>query len=192
MAEHFSANTAWSWVWVNPTASTDAMGAKEPALALRVYQRDGAVDWHGFARVGAHTGASVGAAAAWVASDSMELHASANYRNRTDSKALIGASWTNQSQLSLLTEAWWDGSAPSMLRNNMFMRLSWQHDGWQPALDLLYTPADRGRALTVSVSWQGDRVLVQGGLRSYGGPANAVLMQLPARSLAYVATSWTF
>jgi hypothetical protein len=192
MAEHFSASTAWSWVWVNPTASTDAMGAKEPVLAVRVYQRDGAVDWHGFARVGAHTGASVGAAAAWVASDAMELHASANYHHRTDSKALIGATWTNQSQLSLLTEAWWDGSAPSMLRNNVYLRLCWQHEAWQPALDLLYTPADQGRVWTASLNWQGDQVQLQGGLRAHNGPANAVLMQLPVRGLAYVATTWTF
>ena len=64
MAEHFDASTAWSWVWVNPTASSDASGPAEPALALRVYQRDGADDWHGFARLGAHSGASVGAAVA--------------------------------------------------------------------------------------------------------------------------------
>jgi hypothetical protein len=92
----------------------------------------------------------------------------------------------------LLTEAWWDGSAPSMLRNNVYLRLSWQHEAWQPALDMLYTPADQGRVWTASLSWQGDRVQLQGGLRAYSGPANAVLMQLQVRSLAYVATTWTF
>lgn len=191
MAEHFDASTAWSWVWVNPTASNDALGAAEPALALRLYQRDGAVDWHGFARVGAHSGASVGAAASWVASDALELHGSL----RTGAglqKLLLGGTWTNQDQLSLLTEAWWDGSAISMLRRNLYLRLSWQHDAWQPALDMLYTPADQGRILTASLTWQGDRVQVQGGLRSYGGPANAVLMQLPVSAMAYIAGTWTF
>ena len=260
MAEHFDASTAWSWVWVNPTASSDASGAAEPALALRVYQRDGAVDWHGFARLGAHSGASVGAAAAWVASEATELHASLRYLQRVDSSAidpaagvlstnnpwqsvtqsnvkqlLLGGTWTNEDQLSVLAEAWWDGTAPSdaqwdawsarnaqlgslaamgvpaaavagnlawqtrafstsqsLRRSNVFVRLSWQHDAWQPALDMLYTPADQGRILTASLTWQGDRVQVQGGLRAYGGPGNSVLMQTPVSATAYVAGTWTF
>ena len=260
MAEHFDASTAWSWVWVNPTASSDALGVAEPALALRVYQRDGAVDWHGFARLGAHSGASVGAAAAWVASEAVELHASLRYLQRVDSSAidpaagvlspnnpwqavtqsnvkqlLLGGTWTNESQLSLLAEAWWDGTAPSdaqwdawsarnaqlgamaamgvpaaavagnlawqtqafsasqsLRRSNVFLRLSWQHDAWQPALDMLYTPADQGRILTASLTWQGDRMQMQGGLRSYGGPANAVLMQVPVSAMAYLSGTWTF
>ena len=260
MAEHFDASTAWSWVWVNPTASSDALGAAEPALALRVYQRDGAVDWHGFARVGTHSGASVGAAAAWVASEAVELHASLRYLQRVDGSAidpaagvlslsnpwqavtqsnvkqlLLGGTWTNESQLSLLAEAWWDGTAPSdaqwdawsarntqlnalaamgvpaaavagnlawqtqafsasqsLRRSNVFLRLSWQHDAWQPALDMLYAPADQGRILTASLTWQGDRMQVQGGLRAYGGPANAVLMQVPVSATAYIAGTWTF
>jgi len=260
MVEHFDASTAWSWVWVNPTASSDARAAAEPALALRVYQRDGAVDWHGFARLGAHSGASVGAAAAWVASEAVELHASLRYLQRVDSSAidpaagvlslsnpwqavtqsnvkqlLLGGTWTNESQLSLLAEAWWDGTAPSdaqwdawsarntqlgalaglgvpaaavagnlawqtqafsasqsLRRSNVFLRLSCQHDAWQPALDMLYTPADQGRILTASLTWQGDRMQVQGGLRAYGGPANAVLMHVPVSATAYIAGTWTF
>ena len=260
MAEHFSASTAWSWVWVNPTASSDALGGNEPALAARVYQRQGAVDLHGFARLGAHTGASGGAAAVWVASDALELHGSLRYLQRFDSlanaaldnalaasnpwrpitesgakQALLGGTWTHESQISVLAEAWWDGTAPSdaqwdawaqrndqlatwvtrgappaavagnlswqtnafttspnLRRGNLFTRLSWQHDAWLPALDVLYMPADHGRVVTASVIWQGDRVQLQGGLRFYGGPANALVMQLPTRALAYVASTWTF
>lgn len=260
MAEHFSANTAWSWVWVNPNQPAGQAGAQEPALAARVYQRDGAMDWHGFARFGAHTGASVGGALAWVASDALALHGSLRFSERVDSMAidpnamglvasnpwqlstgrnvkqfLVGGSWTHASQLSLLAEAWWDGSAPadarwdtwaqrnsqlatlaargappaavagnlawqaqafsvspSLRRSNLFLRLSWQHEAWQPALDLLYMPADQGRVVTASLGWQGDRVQVQGGLRVYGGPANAVTVQLPARSIAYISTNWAF
>jgi hypothetical protein len=260
MAEHFSADTAWSWVWVNTTASAEQTGAQEPALAARFYQRDGAVDWHGFARAGARTGASLGGAVAWVASDALELHGSLRYATRVDSKAidpdarglvasnpwlpqteydvtqlLLGGTWTHASQLSLLAEAWWDGTAPSdaqwnawaqrnsqllalaglgapaakvagnlawqaeafgvspsLRRENVFLRLSWQMDAWLPALDMLYTPADQGRVMTASLSWQGDRVQVQGGLRVYAGPADAVLMQLPASGMAYVASTWAF
>jgi hypothetical protein len=260
VAEHFNANTAWSAVWVNPTASMDALGAQEPALAARVYQRNGAADWYGFARVGAHTGASLGAALAWVASESLELHSSVRHSNQVDSTAvdpktsglvvsnpwqpstvhnvsqwLVGGTWTHQSQVSLLAEAWWDGSAPSdaqwdswvqrnqqlgvmaalgapaaavagnlawqaeglglsqnLRRSNVYLRLSWQNGAWQPALDVLYTPADQGRVVTASLNWQGDRVQVQGGLRAYGGPVDAVMVQLPSRQLAYVAMNWAF
>lgn len=260
MAEHFTADTAWSLVGVNPTAAPEARGALEPALAARVYRRDGAVDWHGFARLGAHTGASVGAAMAWVASDAVEVHGSLRYLSQVDSQAinptatglvastpwqahtleevpqlLLGGTWTTESQLSLLAEAWWDGAAqsdaqwdawaqrntqlaalatrgapatavagnlawqaeafgvsPNLRRSNVLVRLSWQNGAWSPALDVLYTPADQGRMVTASLSWQGDRVLVQGGWRAYGGPAEAVLAQLPSRSTAYLCATWSF
>ncbi|MEO8060699.1 MAG: hypothetical protein ABI671_20500 [Burkholderiales bacterium] len=260
MAEYFDASTAWSFVAVNPTKPHAQRGAEEPAFAARVYQRDGAIDWHGFARYGAHTGGSIGAAAAWVATDALELHASLRYLNAADSSAivpattglvrsnpwsdtsvrhaaqlLVGGTWTNAAQVSVLAEAWWDGTALSdaqwndwnarnaqlaalvgspapsravagnlawqatafgassnLRRTNLFMRVSVTLDKWQPALDLLYTPADAGRTLTASLGWQGDRVRVDAGLRVYGGPADAVLAQLPARRVAYVAGSWAF
>ena len=260
MAEYFDASTAWSFVAVNPTKPQAQRGAEEPAFAARVYQRDGAVDWHGFARYGAHTGGSIGAAAAWVANDALELHASWRYLNAADSTAsdpaasglarsnpwsdatvrhvtqlLVGGTWTNAEQVSILAEAWWDGMALSdaqwngwdqrnrqlaalvgspapasaiagnlagqanafnassnLRRTNLFMRVSWTLDKWQPAFDLLYTPADAGRTVTASLGWQGDRVRVDAGLRLYGGPSDAVFAQLPARRIAYVAGTWSF
>ncbi|TXT35429.1 MAG: hypothetical protein FD135_4914 [Comamonadaceae bacterium] len=260
VAEHFDADTAWSLVWVNPTASVNAPGAQEPALAARLYQRFGAADAYGFARLGARSGASGGAALAWVTNEALELHSSLRFSKQVDSQAidpsatalvarnpwqpssaqnvtqwLVGGTWTNQEQLSLLAEAWWDGSAPSdaqwsnwtqrnrqlsalaargapaaavagnlawqaqafgvsqnLRRSNVYLRLSWQKEAWKPSLDLLYTPADQGRVVTAALTWQGDRVQVQGGVRVYGGPAQAVLAQLPSRQLAYVALTWAF
>ncbi|HEY8904959.1 MAG TPA: hypothetical protein VIM63_02865, partial [Rhodoferax sp.] len=260
LAEHFTASTAWSLVWVNPTASSDTLGAQESALAARLYQRNGAADWYGFARIGAHTGGSLGAALAWVATDALELHGSLRYAERVDctvmhpaasglqasnpwqpgnvsdvTQLLLGGTWTNESQLSLLAEAWWDGSAPSdaqwqawsernhqisslaslgapaaavagnlawqaqalgaaanLRRRNLYLRLSWDHEGWQPSLDLLYHPFDGGRMLTAALLWKGDRVQVQGGLRQYGGPAQSVLAQLPSRRQTYLALTWVF
>ena len=259
-AEYFDASTAWSFVLVNPTRPRATRYADEPALALRVYRRDGAVDWHGFARYGGHTGTSVGAAAAWVASDALELHASVRYLNAADTlaldpaatllvaanpwqaasarhtaQALVGGTWTNEAQLSLLAEAWWDGSALSnqrwddwnarnarlvaligsaaplpaiagnlawqgsalqasanLRRTNLFLRASWTYDKWQPAVDLLYTPADAGRVITASLGWQGDRVRIDAGARLYGGPSDAIAAQLPARRTVYVAGTWSF
>jgi hypothetical protein len=260
MAEHFDATTAWSFVLVNPTKPREQLGAEEPALAMRVYQRDGAVDWHGFARYGAHTGASIGGAAAWVASESIELHGSVRYLNAADTttidpaahglvpvdpwrdssvrhaaQALVGGTWTNADQISVLVEAWWDGTALSnaqwrdwsarnaqlaaligtpapayavagntawqasafnastnLRRANLFARLSWTYDKWQPAIDMLYTPADAGRVLTAAIGWQGDRIRIDGGVRVYGGPSGAVLAQVPTRRTAYVAGTWSF
>lgn len=260
MAELFEADRAWSVVLVNPTRPKAEPGAHEPALAARVYQRQGSADWHGFARIGAHTAGSVGGALAWVASEGLELHGSVRYLSRYDGRAsdalatglvrsdpwhattqrhaaqaLIGGTWTHASQLSLLLEAWWDGTAlsarqwrdwrtreqmlialaahgapadavagnlawqadalgvsPSLHRGNLFVRLSWEHEGWQPTLDLLYQPADRGRMLTAALLWKGDRVKVQGALRMPGGPSTAVLARLPQRVQAIATVSWAF
>ena len=265
MAEHFDASTAWSFVLVNPTKPRERRGAEEPALAMRFYQRDGAADWHGFTRYGAHTGASVGGAAAWVASEAIELHASVRYLDKADTtaidatsversasglvavdpwrgasvrgatQALAGGTWTNADQVSVLVEAWWDSTALSnaqwrewsgrnsqlalrvgslapgfaiagnvawqadafnastnLRRGNLFARLSWTHDKWLSAIDMLYTPADAGRVLTSALGWQGDRVRLDGGLRSYGGPSAAVIAQTPTRRTMYVAGTWSF
>lgn len=264
-AEHFSASTAWTFVLVNPTKPREALGADEPALAARVYQRDGAVDWHGFARWGARTHGSLGGAFAWVASDALELHGSLRLLTRADTlafdpalapdalarsnpwqpasashpvQALVGGTWTNEAQLSLLVEAWWDGTALSdrqwddwaarnqalariaanpppglpteavagniamqasaytastnLRRANLYARASWQLDKWQPVIDMLYTPADRGRIVTASLGWQGDRVRIDAGVRLYGGPSSALLAQVPTRRVAYLAGTWTF
>lgn len=260
MAEHFDADTAWSLVWVNPTEQTGATGPQEAALAARVYWRTGAVDWHGFARQGEHTGASLGAAASWVASDALELHASVRAFAHADSSAstatggnlaasnpwraslldaghqlLVGGTWTTASQLSLLLEAWhddtaltdaqwsawtarnqslplwlsrgvpvaavagnlaWQGNAFSVANNlrqdNLFARLSWQHERWQTALDALYTPADQGVISTASVLWTGEHVKLEAGLRVHGGPGRAVVRQLPVQRQGYVVGTWSF
>ncbi len=259
MAEVLDADTAWSLVRVNPGKTSNQTGADEPAWAARLYQRQGAVDWHGFARYGANTGASVGAAAAWVAGDALELHASARLirhgqqRQRdpaapdlamsdpwqttpsSATQALLGGTWTHASQVSVLMEAWWDGTAQSdaqwrdwhernqrlaslstlgvpasalagnlawqaqalgaagsLQRRNLYARLSWEHEAWQPALDVLYHPADGGRMWTASLLWKGDRVQAQAGVRVNAGPADAVIRQLPSRRQVYFSGIWSF
>ena len=261
-AERYGAETAWSLVAVNPVNTVDATGAQEAALAARAYTRDGAADWHAFARAGQHTGASLGGAVAWVATDALEVHASARYAKAMDTKAmasganatavlttnpwqtssipdvaqlLVGGTWTHASQFSLLAEAWWDGSAlsdaqwdawntrnaqlqrlaalgapasavagnlawqadafgasGSLRRSNVLVRASWVMDAWSPALDVLYTPADQGFAVSASMLWKGDRVQLQAGLRSYGGPETSVMGQLPNKQTAYLYGQWSF
>nr|WP_316640776.1 hypothetical protein [uncultured Roseateles sp.] len=259
-AEYFDADTAWSLVWVNPNHGDHERMSDEQALAGRVYKRIGGLDAHGFARWGEHTGASIGSALAWVATESLELHGSVRYARRADAllagnsinglarsapwtagmrnhvtQALVGLSWTGESRLSLLAEAWFDGNAASsqdwrnwnargaqllglvgkapdpalagnlawqaqgfggggsnLQQRNLFLRLSWDYEGWTPALDCLYHPADGGHVLTASVGWQGDRIRLDAGLRRYGGPSASVLAQLPQRGQAFAAATWAF
>ena len=141
-AEHFGSNSAATLVWVNPQHLNAPLartaGAQESALAGRWYQRDGATDWYAFARVGEHTRTSLGAAAAWVAGDELELHASWRLQQRHDGwqqaapgsptlastnpwaittqggapQWLLGLNWTGAQQQGLLIEWWHDGAAP--------------------------------------------------------------------------------
>jgi hypothetical protein len=173
--EHFDAESALSLVWVNPQrldANDDASrGAAESALALRAYQRFGSLDAFGFARLGAHTGASAGAALSWVATDAIELHASWRALQRHDgwridpgvgnntpaatnpwhqatrggtAQWLLGGTWTGEWQQSLMLEAWHDGTA--------LPDREW--DTWQQrnhALPRTPGPAIRGAA---NLAWQ--------------------------------------
>lgn len=124
--EHFGLDAASSLVWVQPQrwgeAANTPIEANESAWAARHYQRLGALDLHGFARVGRHSGPSLGAAAAWVADDAWSLIASARWLQRhatafnpqagATAQLLLGASWTGEHQQSLMLEAWHDGTAP--------------------------------------------------------------------------------
>ena len=139
MAERYTPDAAWSLVAVNPTTERSATGAREPALAARWYQRLGAADAYAFARWGQRTRGSLGAAFAWVVSDALELHGSLRHMAHFDAwedtsaapaalalaspwrtttagaaqQALLGGTWTNAQQVSVLLEAWYDGTAPS-------------------------------------------------------------------------------
>ena len=141
--DYFDAKLAASLVWINPDnifqkSETDKSLAEEQALAARIYYRAGGVDLHGFAKYGFQSGTSVGVALAWVATDALELHASARYLQRNTARqtagnlppsqknsawlaqtqtaiaqVLLGATWTTDEQHSFLLEAWWDGTALS-------------------------------------------------------------------------------
>ncbi len=157
--EHFKAETATSLVWVNPQRLNDPDDeqrfARESALAARWYTRAGTADVHLFGRAGRHTGASAGAAVAWVAGESLELHASARAMQRHDgwrfdesagtapvtanpwqvatlghaTQWLLGANWTGAAQQSVLVEWWHDGTAPGVpagLLRGVGGNLGWQ------------------------------------------------------------------
>ena len=72
------------------------------------------------------------------------------------------------------------------------MRAAWQPEHWLLSLDAFITPADRGHAITAAVQWQGDRLKLNVALRVYGGPADALMSQLPQRRVGVIAASWAF
>lgn len=195
VAEYFDADNAAALVWVNPTATRDAAGAQEPALAARLYRRDGSADWHLFARYGRRTGWSLGLASAWVASDALELHASARALNRADTlafradgshlssanpwqaatvgrtqQAVFGGTWTNAAQFSLLVEAWWDGTAPANAQWN-----AW-NDRNRQLIALAKTPAPKA-AIAGNLAWQTTAFNASTNLRQTNVFARASLTQ---------------
>lgn len=82
--------------------------------------------------------------------------------------------------------------SPNLRRDNLFVRLSWQPTPWQWALDALITPADRGRLLTASLQWQGDRWRTYAALRIAGGPPDSLIAQLPVRRSVVIAATRAF
>jgi hypothetical protein len=82
--------------------------------------------------------------------------------------------------------------AGSLHRDNVFVRLAWQPEPWQFTLDALVAPADRSHMLTAGVEWRGDRVRLNAGWRVLGGPADALVRQLPQRQVGALAATWAF
>ena len=90
------------------------------------------------------------------------------------------ARWRWRGSCSRIGKHGW-GCGSSLRRNNLFARVAWEHEGWQPSFDVLYMPADRGRVVTAALGWQGDRLRVDAGARVNDGPSESVAAQLPTR-----------
>lgn len=182
--EYFNATTSVSAVWVNPghAASTDV--ADEQALAARVYHHTGGVDLHGFARYGQKNGGSVGAAASWVATDEMEVHASLRYMQRNTGlrmnadnsllqrntpwqnstqnnvvQAMLGANYTTESQHSFFLEAWWDGTA---LSEREWQDWNTRNQALQASVN--YLPQMR-QVIGYNLAWQNQALSASGNIR---------------------------
>jgi len=85
------------------------------------------------------------------------------------------------------------GPAPSSLRRtNLFLRTSWRFDGWEPGVDVLYTPLDGGMITTAKVIWQGERVRFDAGARFFGGRANSLYALVPWERVVYVGAAVHF
>lgn len=139
--DNYSADAAWSLIVANPGHGRRGLAREDGSLALRGYRRVGATDFHGVWRQSARYGSELGAAFASVPDAAWELHGSFLQQTRGERrqplaegapvaallspdaalaevaldhprKALLGATWTDESGLSVMGELWWDGSAP--------------------------------------------------------------------------------
>jgi hypothetical protein len=75
--------------------------------------------------------------------------------------------------------------APNLLRENLLLRLSYTGATWSPALDVLYTPADRGVVSTATLRYDGNRQRFELGARWFGGSRGAVYRQIPEDRMVY-------
>ena len=95
------------------------------------------------------------------------------------SPSVVGAAAGNLGwQATLLQSA-------AIRRQNLFLRASWTNDAWQPSIDILLAPEDRGLVVTAGIMWQGDRVRLDMGARRFGGAKGSIFAQMPLRSMTY-------
>ncbi|MFZ2651631.1 MAG: hypothetical protein WA210_16155, partial [Burkholderiaceae bacterium] len=83
-------------------------------------------------------------------------------------------------------------AASNLRRNNAFARLAWQATRWVLSIDALVTPSDRGHVTTAALQWQGEHLRLNAAWRVVGGPADALLAQLPQNQTAMLAVTWPF
>ena len=256
--ELFGESWAVPLLYANPLRGRAPAPRDDEAAALRAYSKLGPVDVHLVGRYSLRTRLEVGAAAAAVLGDALELHASSRYQRRSERfairapgagdaplaasdpaavtvspdvlAALLGFTLTPGAGLSILGEAWLDpagGTAgewkalgalaerqralledtavprgavlanlawelrafdrPNLLRENLFLRVSWKSGRLEPAADVLWTPADGGFVATAAVAYQGERTRLDGGLRLFGGPARSAYRLFPESAIFYAA-----
>ncbi|MCX7173219.1 MAG: hypothetical protein NT159_04690 [Proteobacteria bacterium] len=137
--EKFTADEAWMLVLANPGRGMAGEPRDDESLALKYFRRFGNTDAHALLRVSRRYSFEAGASFSSVADDGLEWHGSllhqARYQKslntltlnsgiplsasdpfvtqnfRHGRKALLGATLTGESGLSLLGEAWYDNSA---------------------------------------------------------------------------------
>jgi hypothetical protein len=74
-----------------------------------------------------------------------------------------------------------------LLRVNALLRVSGTWGRWEPAVDLVVTPEDRGWVVTAAAAHQGERLRFEGGLRIMGGPPGAAYRLFPGYAAYYLA-----
>jgi hypothetical protein len=188
--DNFTTDGAWSLVIANPGHQKRGEARDDGSVALKLYRRVAAADFHGVLRNSTRFGLEAGAAASWVPDEALELHASLLLQQRGERrlpvadttpvaalltadgailteaihsprKALVGGTWTTAEGFSLMGEAWWDGSAPAAAD---WQRLARQAARRQAMLGLPGIPA----AAVAGAAAASTRIFDQGNLARRG------------------------
>ncbi|MCX7157564.1 MAG: hypothetical protein NTW45_14115 [Rhodocyclales bacterium] len=188
--DNFSPDGAWSVVIANPGHQRRGEAREDGSVALKLYRRVAAADFHGVLRNSKRYGLEAGAAASVVPSDALELHASLLVQRRgerrvpladnaslrdlltADSalatetiasprKVLLGGTWTTEGGFSVLGEFWWDGTAPAATD---WQRLKRQAAQRAALLGLSSVPA----AAVAGATAASTRMFDQGNLAQHG------------------------
>lgn len=195
-------NDAWQWYasalvtqrherWIDPLAGNG--GTLSAAWPL-VVQRHGEAG-------------QVAAGASWTGTSGVGVMAEAWY----DGTAYSRAEWRDLAALAARQQARLgapglpDGAVrgnlawnlryferPNLVRDNLLLRVSYDGDAWDAALDALFTPSDGGSVLTATLTRQFDRLRWDLGVRRYAGPGDSAYGLLPDRTVAYVAAQAFF
>lgn len=260
--ERFTEATAWTVLYANPTRGRGGESRDDESLAVRAFRQAGPTDWHGVARWSTRHRVQVGAGVNHVVSDSTQVYGSALFARRhvTSLNVLAesggtlsaadpmipveagpawqiaaGGSWTGESGIGVMAEAWFDGTAwrrdqwstlqalamrqaallgapgvpevavrgslayglrafdrPNLARENVLVRVSYDSETWDAALDVLVTPRDGGSVTTASLSRQYDTFRWELGVRRFAGSPGSAYGQLPERTVGYLAAQRFF
>jgi hypothetical protein len=78
-------------------------------------------------------------------------------------------------------------TSPNLMRENLMTRFSYDVDQrWKSAFEWVVTPRDGGHAITLSLSHEGNRQRLGGGIRWLGGAADSALAQAPLRRAVWL------
>lgn len=81
-------------------------------------------------------------------------------------------------------------SRPNLLPWNTFIRISYEAGDLKTAFDLLYTPEDQGRVLSLQSNYTIKAHTFALGVRHFGGPANAAYRLLPTQWQGFLSWQW--
>ena len=80
----------------------------------------------------------------------------------------------------------------SLRRTNLVVRSSWRVEGWEPGVDVIYTPNDGGLMTTAKVMWQRQGLRIDAGARFFGGKQNSLYALVPIDRVVYVGAALHF
>lgn len=180
--ERFDADSATTIVWANPgqgRAASASQQRDDEAIAIRHYRQRGARDEYLVLRASRRNGIEAGASFSQVADDGLELHASLLWQQRAANggKALAGFTWTTESKLSIIGEAWHDRGAMPGQRRNLMLRTAQYFDDVEISADLLWQARQgimpASRIGTIAASWRSGPWTLSASYRRFGGLAGS-------------------